>query len=157
MQGAGWMDCCKSKLMSLGKAIQLIKPGQRIYLSAGSATPLGLIPGLLDPTASLGDHEIVHLMTLGDAPYVRPEWRSRFRHNALFIGSNVREAVVEGRADYTPIFLSEIPALIRSGRLPIDVLSSRSRRRMRMVIAASELTSISRRLSWSARNASSSK
>ncbi len=107
--------------MSLSAAIKLIKPGKRIYLSDGSTTPLGLIPGLLDPSAGLGDNAIVHMLTLGDAPYVRPEYASTFRHNALFIGPNVRAAVCEGRADYTPAFLSEIPALIRSGRLPIDV------------------------------------
>jgi acyl-CoA hydrolase/RimJ/RimL family protein N-acetyltransferase len=118
---AEWMERCKGKLTSLAEAIRLIKPGKTIYLSDGSATPLGLIPGLIDPQATLGDNEIIHLLTLGDAAYVRPEWSSRFRHNALFIGANVREAVTEGRADYTPVFLSEIPALIRSGRLPIDV------------------------------------
>jgi acyl-CoA hydrolase/GNAT superfamily N-acetyltransferase len=116
-----WMDQCAGKLTSLAGAISLIKPGKRIYLSDGSATPLGLIPGLIDPQADLGDNEITHLLTLGDAPYVKPEFAARFRHNALFIGANVREAVRDGRADYTPAFLSEIPALIRSGRLPIDV------------------------------------
>jgi acyl-CoA hydrolase/RimJ/RimL family protein N-acetyltransferase len=118
---ADWMDRCKGKLTTLTQAIGLIKPGKRIYLSDGSATPLGLIPGLVDPRAALGDNEIIHLLTLGNAPYVDVKWASRFRHNALFIGSNVREAIRDGRADYTPVFLSEIPALIRSGRLPIDV------------------------------------
>src|SRR5262245_1923360 len=114
-----WTQHCK--LTSLTNAITLIRPGKRMYVSDGSATPLGLIPGLVDPSAALGDNEIIHLLTLGEAPYVKPEWSSRFRHNALFIGSNVRAAVGDGRADYTPVFLSEIPALIRSGRLPIDV------------------------------------
>ena len=116
-----WTHRCKEKLLSLADAIQLIKPGKRLYLSDGSATPLALIPGLVDPLSSLGDNEIIHLMTLGDAAYARPEFASQFRHNALFIGANVRTAVADGRADYTPAFLSEIPALIRSGRLPIDV------------------------------------
>lgn len=101
--------------------MKLIKPGKRIYLSDGSATPLGLIPGLLDPMAPLGDNEIIHLMTLGDAPYANRDCANRFRHNALFIGANTRAAVGDGRADYTPAFLSEVPRLIRSGRLRIDV------------------------------------
>jgi acyl-CoA hydrolase/RimJ/RimL family protein N-acetyltransferase len=116
-----WRDQCKSKLMPLKSAIALIRRGDHIHLSDGSATPLGIIPGLVSEDAHLGDNEILHMLTLGDAPYVRPEFADKFRHNALFIGPNVREAVTAGRADYTPVFLSEIPALIRSGRIPIDV------------------------------------
>lgn len=118
---SNWREGCRDKLVSLKKAIAMIRRGDHIHLSDGSATPLGIIPGLVADDANLGDNEILHMLTLGDAPYVRPEFADRFRHNALFIGSNVREAVTAGRADYTPIFLSEIPALIRSGRIPIDV------------------------------------
>ena len=89
---------CREKWMTLRHAIGLIKPGDRIFLSSGSAVPLGLISGMLAEDAPLGDNQLVHLLTLGDAPYVRPEYASRFRHNALFIGSNVREAVSAGRA-----------------------------------------------------------
>jgi acyl-CoA hydrolase len=65
--------------------------------------------------------EIVHMMTMGAAPYVAPEMAGHFRHNAIFIGPNVREAINEGRADYTPIYLSEIEGLFESGAMPIDV------------------------------------
>jgi acyl-CoA hydrolase len=65
--------------------------------------------------------EIVHMMTMGCAPYVAPEMAGHFRHNAVFIGSNVREAINDGRADYTPIYLSEIEELFESGAMPIDV------------------------------------
>lgn len=116
-----WRARCSKKLMSLQQAIRMIRRGDHIHLSDGSATPLGIIPGLVDHDVDLGDNEIIHLLTLGEAPYVQPEFADRFRHNALFIGPNVREAVKAGRADYTPVFLSEIPALIRSGRIPIDV------------------------------------
>lgn len=116
-----WRDCCKNKLRSLKQAIALIRRGDHIHLSDGSATPHGIIPGLVADDADLGDNEIIHMLTLGDAPYVRPEFAERFRHNALFIGANVRDAVTAGRADYTPVFLSEIPGLIRSRRIPIDV------------------------------------
>jgi acyl-CoA hydrolase/RimJ/RimL family protein N-acetyltransferase len=118
---SNWRDRCHRKLTSLKKAIDLIRRGDHIHLSDGSATPLGIIPGLVSNDANLGDNEILHLLTLGEAPYVRTEFADKFRHNALFIGPNVREAVEAGRADYTPVFLSEIPALIRSGRIPIDV------------------------------------
>jgi 4-hydroxybutyrate CoA-transferase len=67
------------------------------------------------------DVEIVHMMTMGSAPYVAPEMEGHFRHNAVFIGSNVREAVNEGRADYTPVYLSEIEELFESGAMPLDV------------------------------------
>lgn len=116
-----WQQRYASKIMPLKQALGLIRPGKRIYMSDGSTTPLGLIQGLTEPGLQLGDNSITHLLTLGEAPYTRPEFASRFRHNALFIGANVRPAVAEGRADYTPAFLSEIPALIRSGRLGIDV------------------------------------
>jgi len=65
--------------------------------------------------------EIVHMMTMGTAPYVAPEMAGHFRHNAVFIGANVREAINEGRADYTPMYLSEIEDLFESGAMPLDV------------------------------------
>ncbi|MCK6484746.1 MAG: GNAT family N-acetyltransferase [Phycisphaerae bacterium] len=118
---APWQDRVRSKLTSLKAAVSQIRRGEHIFLSCGSAAPLGLIPGLVAEDVGLSHNEIIHLLTLGEAPYTRPEFAERFRHNALFIGPNVRAAVTEGRADYTPVFLSEIPALIRSGRIPIDV------------------------------------
>jgi len=116
-----WQNRYARKTISAQRAIAQIRPGERIYLSAGSAAPHTLIGALVAPDAPLGDNEIIHLLTLGDAPYTRPEFAKRFRHRALFIGPNVRQAVTEGRADYTPVFLSEIPGLIRRHRIPIDV------------------------------------
>lgn len=66
------------------------------------------------------------MMTMGAAPYVASEMVGHFRHNAMFIGGNVRQAVNEGRADYTPVYLSEIEELLESGAMPIDVASNRS-------------------------------
>ena len=63
------------------------------------------------------DVEIVHMMTMGTAPYVSPEMAGHFRHNAVFIGANVRDAINDGRADYTPIYLSEIEELFESGAM----------------------------------------
>ena len=116
-----WQDRCRHKILTASAAVALIRRGEHLFLSDGSATPLGILPALVAPDAHLGDHEITHLLTLGDAPYARPEWAGRFRHNALFIGPNVRQAVSEGRADYTPVFLSEIPHLIRQRRIECDV------------------------------------
>src|ERR1043166_909592 len=99
--GTDWRDWCQGKIMSAQRAIGLIRRGEHILLSDGSATPLGMLKELVAADAPLGDNEILHLMTLGEAPYVRPEMVGRFRHNALFIGANVRQAIADGRADYT--------------------------------------------------------
>jgi acyl-CoA hydrolase/GNAT superfamily N-acetyltransferase len=101
--------------------MQLIRPGRRILIGSGAAEPVTLVQALALHGQHLSDNDIVHLLTLGPAPYVAAELASRFRHSAFFIGPNVREAVQEGRADFIPVFLSEIPELIRSRRVRIDV------------------------------------
>ncbi len=103
------------------RAIRSIGAGQRVLIGSGAAEPAQLVEGLVLHGDHLLGNEIVHLLTLGPAPYVRPELAKRFRHAAFFIGANVRDAVQEGRADYLPVFLSEIPGLIRSGRIRVDV------------------------------------
>jgi acyl-CoA hydrolase/GNAT superfamily N-acetyltransferase len=101
--------------------MQLIRPGRRILIGSGAAEPVTLVGALATHSGHLADNDIVHLLTLGPAPYVAAELASRFRHSAFFIGPNVRQAVQEGRADFIPVFLSEIPELIRSRRVRIDV------------------------------------
>lgn len=90
-------------------------------IGSGAAEPTELVLALVREGDHLADNEIVHLLTLGPAPYVQPEFGARFRHVAFFIGPNVREAVHDGRADFVPVFLSELPRLIESRRVPIDV------------------------------------
>jgi acetyl-CoA hydrolase len=103
-------------------AVASIKSGDRVYIQGGAATPSLLVAALVDRAPSLTDVEIVHLHTEGPAPYVAEGMERHFRHNALFIGPNVREAVQRGRADYTPVFLSEIPSLFEpGGALPLHV------------------------------------
>ncbi len=92
----------------------------RVLVGSGAAAPLGLMAAFCERARHLQGVEVCQLLTLGDAPYVAPEFEGHVRHNAFFIGPNTRAAVVEGRADFTPVFLSEIAALIR-GSLPIDV------------------------------------
>jgi acyl-CoA hydrolase/RimJ/RimL family protein N-acetyltransferase len=108
-------------VLSAGDAIRKIAPGRRILIGSGAAEPSALVAALVEQGDHLSDNEIVHLLTLGPAPYVSPEMDGRFRHTAFFIGPNVREAVKDGRADFMPVFLSEIPGLIRSGRVKVDV------------------------------------
>ena len=116
-----WQSTHSAKLATAAEAMSLVRPGRRILIGSGAAEPLGLVDALAHHADHLFDNEIVHLLTLGPAPYVKPELANRFRHTAFFIGPNVREAVQEGRADFIPVFLSEIPELIRSRRVRIDV------------------------------------
>lgn len=90
-------------------------------MSSGAAAPAMLVDALVKHGDHLIDNEVVHILTLAPAPYVAPGFERRFRHTAFFIGANVRDAVCEGRADFMPIFLSEIPRLLQSRRLRIDV------------------------------------
>jgi acetyl-CoA hydrolase len=110
------------RFVSAAEAVAGIKSGQRLYLHGGAATPRVLVNALVERASELRNVEIVHLHTDAPAPYVAAEMQAHFRHNALFIGPNVRSAVAEGRADYTPVFLSEIPRLFEAGGpLPLDV------------------------------------
>ena len=116
-----WTKAYAGKLATAKEAVSRILPGRRILIGSGAAEPVSLVDALVQHGQHLSDNEIVHLLTLGPAPYVQPEYRDRFRHAAFFIGPNVREAVQDGRADFYPVFLSEIPELIRSRRIRIDV------------------------------------
>lgn len=109
------------RLMAPADALALVHSGQRVYIGGGCGVPTTLLNALVERAPTLRDVEVLHMLTAGDDPTTSSELSGSFRHNALFIGSNVRHAVQEGRADFTPIFLSEIPRMFRSGRLPIDV------------------------------------
>lgn len=116
-----WIESYKSKLVTAEKAVSVIKSNQRVYVHPGAASPEVLLIELTKRYKELQNVEMIHLLTLGISPYSDPEYEGHFRHNALFIGSNVRKAVNDGRADFTPIFLSEIPSLFYRNILPIDV------------------------------------
>jgi 4-hydroxybutyrate CoA-transferase len=116
-----WEIEYKKKLRTADEAVQCVKSGMRVYIQPGCAEPETLVEALMRRGPYVYDVEIVHMMTMGCAPYVAPEMAGHFRHNAVFIGPNVREAINDGRADYTPIYLSEIEELFESGAMPIDV------------------------------------
>lgn len=121
MQPADWQQRYRDKVVSVQEAVRLIPPGRRILVGSGAAEPVALVHAMVAQAPQLSDNEVVHLLTLGPAPYVEPSQSARFRHTAFFIGPNVRQAVQEGRADFMPVFLSEVPELIRSRRVRIDV------------------------------------
>ena len=116
-----WEIEYKKKLRTPEEALRCVQSGMRVYIQPGCAEPETLVEELIRRAPFVEDVEIVHMMTMGAAPYVAPEMAGHFRHNAVFIGGNVREAINEGRADYTPIYLSEIEELFESGAMPLDV------------------------------------
>ncbi|RMG68999.1 MAG: acetyl-CoA hydrolase/transferase family protein [Calditrichaeota bacterium] len=115
------MHLYQKKKISTEEAVAKIQSGQTVYVGGGAGVPQVLVQALVQRADELRDVQIVHVLHFGPAPYVDARFQKSFRQNSLFIGDNVRKAVQEGRADFTPIFLSEIPRLFRRGILPIDV------------------------------------
>jgi 4-hydroxybutyrate CoA-transferase len=116
-----WLEEYQRKLLASEEALESVRCGMRVYIQPGCAEPETLVEALLQRAPFVTDVEVVHLLTLGCADYVKPEMAGHFRHNAIFIGENVREAVNDGRADYTPVHLSEVEELFESGAMPLDV------------------------------------
>ncbi len=116
-----WDRVYEGRKKSLKEALSMIKTGDHIFIGSACGEPQYLVRGLVEKADHLLDNEILHVHTLGVAPYAEPRYSDRFRMNAFFVGINTRGAVAEGRADYTPVFLSELPRLISQGMIPIDV------------------------------------
>lgn len=117
-----WREEYRSKCVTAARAVNAVRSGDRVWIQPSCGTPKPLIDELMVRAPELMDVELVHMKTLGEAVYTRPEYEGHFRHRGLFLGDNVREAVANGRADYTPIFLSEIEGLFETGALPLDVV-----------------------------------
>ncbi len=115
-----WQEKFKDSIAAPEEAVKRINPGQRVFIGTGCATPAKLVSALVARASDLTDTEIVHLLTLGEAPYADRRLAEHFHVNSFFIYENVREVIQEGLGDYTPIFLSDIPRLLSSGRLPLD-------------------------------------
>jgi acyl-CoA hydrolase len=111
----------KAHETSAEEALRCVRSGNRVYIQPGCATPEPLALALGERGEELENVEIVHLLTFGKANYTKPGMEEHFRHQAFFIGANVREAVNAGRADFIPIFLGEIEQLFSSGDMPLDV------------------------------------
>ncbi|MGD2295049.1 MAG: acetyl-CoA hydrolase/transferase C-terminal domain-containing protein [Candidatus Aminicenantes bacterium] len=116
-----WVDDYKKKLVKSEDAVSAIKSGDRVYISGNAATPYALMKALALRKDELEDVELTHVLLLGEDPLSRPEMEGHFRHNSLFVGPADRAAINEGRADYIPIFLHQIPGLMYSGQMPLDV------------------------------------
>jgi acyl-CoA hydrolase/RimJ/RimL family protein N-acetyltransferase len=121
MASEDWTDKYKDKILSGNQAIKKIKRGTRIFLGTGCGVPFHLMQELAKNAHKMADNEIIHMVTLGDTPSVDPHFQERFRHNTFFVSDNIRSAVYEGRADYTPTHLSDIPMFFSTKRIPLDV------------------------------------
>ena len=110
------------RVVTPAEAVAGIRSGQAVYLHCAAATPSVLLNALVARAPELRDVRVVHLHVEGPGPHLAPEMDGHFRHRALFIGPNARQAVNEGRADYVPVFLSDIPRLFTSGALPLDAV-----------------------------------
>lgn len=107
--------------MTAEKAVREIKSGNRVFLTGNCSVPQTVLSALVDYAPNLHDVEIVQALTVGPAAYVSPEMDGHLRVNTMFISANIRRAVHEGRADFTPVLLSEYTLLFKNGYLPVDV------------------------------------
>ena len=116
-----WRERYADKIVTAADAVKKIRAGDRVFIGSACGEPQELVRAMAAYGDHLSDTEVVHVLTLGVAPYAQAKYSGNFRPNAFFIGSSLREAVNQARADYTPIFLSQVPGLFRSHRLAIDV------------------------------------
>lgn len=120
-RSAAWLEKYVSKRRTAEEAVSVIRSGDCVYIHPGCAEPEQLVKAMVARADTLRNVKVIHILTKGVADYVLPGMEQSFRHIALFSGANVRDAINEGRADFVPIFLSEVEALFSSGAMPIDV------------------------------------
>lgn len=118
---APWVKKYNSKVVSAEDAVKVIKSCDKIIVQPGCAAPLTLIDAMVKRKNELLDVEVYHILVVGDLPYMQPGMEKHFKHKAFFIGANARAAVNEGRAEFVPIFLSEVTMLFKRGVIQADV------------------------------------
>jgi 4-hydroxybutyrate CoA-transferase len=116
-----WIDQYRSRLTTAEAAVATIRSGERVFLTGNCSVPQKLLEALVAHAGQLENVEIVTVLSIGPAPHAEPDMQGHLKINTLFISDNVRPAVQEGRADFTPCLLSEVPLLFRNGHLPLDV------------------------------------
>jgi acetyl-CoA hydrolase len=116
-----WQSIYQKKITTAQEAIRAIKTGDRVFLTGNCSIPAILLEALVDYAPEVENVEITHALTLGSSDYVAEGMEDHVRVNTMFIGANVRKAVQEGRADFTPVLLSEFTLLFKNGFLPLDV------------------------------------
>lgn len=116
-----WKETWSGKLVSPEEAVRQVHSGNRLFLTGNCSVPRLLLQALVDYAPELRDVEICQALTVAGSEYVDPALQGHLKVNSLFISRNVRQAIQEGRADFTPVLLSELPRLFQSGVLPVDV------------------------------------
>jgi len=111
----------QSRVITADEAVRNIQSGQRVFLTGNCSVPQRVLGALVDYAPQLRDVEICQALTIGPADYVMPALEGHIRVNTMFVSANVRQAVNEGRADFTPVLLSEFPLLFKNKHLPLDV------------------------------------
>jgi len=117
-----WMKTYESCVTTAEEAVKAVESGDRIFLTGNCSVPQKLMEALVARAPELKNVEVCHALTIGPGDYVAPEMEGHIRVNSLFIGPNVRKAVQEGRADFTPVLLSEFTLLFQQDILPVDVV-----------------------------------
>ena len=110
-----------TKYVTGENALKFVKSRDRVFVHGGAATPHHLLRKLVERADELYDVEIVSISQQGEAVFNDPKYKSSFKLNSLFVSANVRDMVNDGRGDYIPVFLSEIPNLFKRNILPLDV------------------------------------
>jgi acetyl-CoA hydrolase len=118
---AAWNNIYQSRIVSPEEAVKTIKSGMRVFLTGNCSVPQKILAALVDYAPQLEGVEICQALTIGPADYVAPEMEGHLRVNTMFISANIRKAVQEGRADFTPVLLSEFPLLFKQNHLPVDI------------------------------------
>ncbi|MGE4549604.1 MAG: acetyl-CoA hydrolase/transferase family protein [Intestinibacillus sp.] len=116
-----WQTIYKSRLTTADEAVTHIPDGARVFFGHAANEPPVLVDAMVRNYEQYKDVEIVHWVPMGKGEYVQPQMKGHFRYNGLFLGNSTREAVQEGRADYTPFFFHQSPRFFTDGTMPIDV------------------------------------
>ena len=116
-----WGSQFQSRVTSAAEAIKAVKSGNRVFMTGNVSVPQTLLAALVGHAPRVKDVEVCQALSVGSADYVHPDMAGHLRVNTLFISANVRQAVQQGRADFTPVLLSEFPLLFKNKILPVDV------------------------------------
>jgi 4-hydroxybutyrate CoA-transferase len=116
-----WTSQYQSRVSTAEEAIKAVTSGNRVFMTGNVSVPQKLLAALVAHAPNVKDVEICQALSVGPSDYVDPKLYGHLRVNTLFISANVRKAVQEGRADFTPVLLSEFPLLFKDGHLPVDV------------------------------------
>ena len=113
-----WRTWYKEHLFTPAQAVQQIKSGQRVVVAHACGEPSIILDALVASAAQYENVEIIHMVAMGKAAYCQPQYDKNFHHNAFFLGGSTRAAAAEGRVDFTPVYFSEIPGLLREDLRP---------------------------------------